>query len=294
MYPPSLQDQIFARGFGLSAGSTTLTGAATKVAGGYRVSGTWSWGTGIHHAEWASLGAAVAGEGRPVTILVPIDDLIIHDVWHTEGMRATGSDDMELRDVFVPDERVLDSAAAAKGLVPGLQHNTGPLYRCPRGPIACLVAAAAGIGVAEGAVQNLHDRLAGRELAYSGGKLARDQTWVQIQLANRSVEARAAGLLFDEAVDLVARTCRGEHELTLLERAQVRMWAAQSIAIARRCVAEIAAGSGARSHFLDDPLQRAARDLNTLAGHIVFDCDRAAEIYGRVALGLELEPTAMV
>jgi hypothetical protein len=98
-------------------------------------------------------------------------------------------------------------------------------------------------------------------------------------------------MLFDAAVDLTAKSNRGEIELTMLQRAEVRFWAAHAVQIARHAVMEIVAASGARSHFLDDPLQRGMRDLNTLSGHIVFDHDRAGDVYGRVALGMELDRT---
>jgi alkylation response protein AidB-like acyl-CoA dehydrogenase len=292
MFPQSVQDEVFARGFGLTAGSTTLTGQARRVAGGYRVSGKWSWGTAILHADFASLGALVPEQNnRPITILPRRSDLILHDIWFTEGMRATGSVDMELRDAFVPEERVLDGAAMLAGKAPGQLINTGPLYHCPTRPIAVLVATAAGIGVAEGAVDNYLDRLGGRVLAYSGGRQSRDEQSHRIRLASVSADVKTAGMLFDAAVDLTARSNRGEIELTMLQRAEVRFWAAHAIQIARHAVMEIVAASGARSHFLDDPLQRGMRDLNTLSGHIVFDHDRAGDVYGRVALGMELDRT---
>jgi hypothetical protein len=81
--------------------------------------------------------------------------------------------------------------------------------------------------------------------------------------------------------------------MTLEQRAAVRFWTAHAIRIARHAVAEIVAGSGARSHFLDDPLQRGMRDLNTLSGHVVFDHDRAADTYGRVVLGMDLDPAML-
>ncbi|MGE0542564.1 MAG: hypothetical protein AB7R89_20550 [Dehalococcoidia bacterium] len=264
------------------------------MAGGYRVSGRWSWGTAILHADYASLGAVVPDENnRPITILPRQRDLILHDIWFTEGMRATGSVDMELRDAFVPEERTLDAADLIAGRSPGQLINTGPLYHCPTRPIASLVAAASGIGIAEGAVDNYRDRLDGRVLAYSGGKLSRDEQSQRIRLASVSANVKTAGMLFDAAVDQTAKSNRGELDLTTLQRAEVRFWAAHAIQIARHAVMEIVAGSGARSHFTDDPLQRGMRDLNTLSGHVVFDHDRAGDVYGRVALGMELDPSAI-
>lgn len=290
MFPQSVQDEVFAGGFGLSAGATTLTGEARRVPGGYRVSGRWSWGTAILHAGFASLGAVVADDrNRPVTVLARRHNLILHDVWHTDGMRATGSLDMELQDAFIPDDWVLDGAEMLAGKAPGQLINTAPLYRCPTRPIAVLVATASGIGVSEGALENYIERLGGRVLAYSGGKLSRDEQSHRIRLASVSAEVKAAGMLFDAAVDLTAQSNRGELELTLLQRAEVRLWAAHAIQVARHAVQEIVAASGARAHYLDDPLQRGMRDLNTLYGHIVFDHDRAGDVYGRAALGMELD-----
>jgi alkylation response protein AidB-like acyl-CoA dehydrogenase len=292
MFPESTQDELFAdRGFALTAGSTTLTGEARRVPGGYRVTGKWSWGTAILHADYASLGAIVPDEGnRPITILPRKTDMVLTDMWFTEGMRATGSVDMELDDAFIPEGYTLDGVALMKGKAPGLELNSGPLYRSPTRPIAGLVAAASGIGVGEGAVENYRNRLADRVLAYSGGKLSKDEQSQRIRLASVSADLKAACLLFDAAVDLTAKSNRGEIRMTLEERAQVAFWTAHSIQVMRHAVAEIVAGSGARSHFLDDPLQRGMRDLNTLSGHIVFDHDRAGDTYGRVALGMELDP----
>jgi hypothetical protein len=45
--------------------------------------------------------------------------------------------------------------------------------------------------------------------------------------------------------------------------------------------------SGAHAHFLDHPLQRASRDLNTISCHMVFDLDGRLEAFGRVLLGLD-------
>jgi alkylation response protein AidB-like acyl-CoA dehydrogenase len=180
-----------------------------------------------------------------------------------------------------------------KGIAPGQLLNTGPLYHCPTRPIASLVAAGAGIGVAEGAVDNYIERLGGRVLAYSGGKLSSDEQSQRIRLATVSANVKTASMLFDAAVDLTAQSNRGERRLTLLERAEIRFWAAHAIWIARHAVMEIVAGSGARSHFMDDPLQRGMRDINTLSGHVVFDHDRAADVYGRVALGMDLDPAAI-
>ena len=55
---------------------------------------------------------------------------------------------------------------------------------------------------------------------------------------------------------------------------------------ARDVVREVVEASGAHAHFLDNPLQRALRDVHTLSCHTVFDLDVGGELYGRMLLGL--------
>src|SRR5688572_4476953 len=106
--------EIFApHGAALAWGSTT-DAKAVAVPGGYRVSGTWEFGSGCHHATW--LGGHVpvvepdgaprlSDDGQPVerTMLFPKQAARIRDVWRVLGLRGTGSDMYTLDDHFVPE-----------------------------------------------------------------------------------------------------------------------------------------------------------------------------------------------
>ncbi|PRC54555.1 acyl-CoA dehydrogenase, partial [Mycobacterium sp. ITM-2017-0098] len=76
------------------------TGHGVACNGGIRLTGKWSWATGVMDGNWIIVGALCGREpGDPSTIypvlaLLPIDDVRIEDVWHTDGMRATGSNDV--------------------------------------------------------------------------------------------------------------------------------------------------------------------------------------------------------
>jgi 3-hydroxy-9,10-secoandrosta-1,3,5(10)-triene-9,17-dione monooxygenase len=52
--------------------------------------------------------------------------------------------------------------------------------------------------------------------------------------------------------------------------------------------------SGASVHFLDNPLQRAKRDVDVVTGHIVFEHDTCLELSGVLAIGMKVPPTSMI
>src|SRR5262249_32458626 len=96
------------------------------VAGGYRVTGRWSWASGIRHAEWVGGVTLVERkeEGPPESrfVMVPTSAVEIHDVWNVAGLKGTGSCDFSMTDLFVPEGFTFD-------LVAFQPQRGGPLYR---------------------------------------------------------------------------------------------------------------------------------------------------------------------
>ena len=93
--------------------------------------------------------------------------------------------------------------------------------------------------------------------------------------------ARELGL---DAGEPVARAVRGE----------ARLAAAHVVHESRSVIADLLGASGASAHFLDNPLQRIKRDVDVIAGHVVFDYDTSRELAGALALGVPIARTAMV
>ena len=69
-------------------------------------------------------------------------------------------------------------------------------------------------------------------------------------------------------------------------RVSLRAQVAYAMELCRDSVSEICQAGGARAHLLDNPLQRALRDVNVMSSHIVYDMDGATELHGRALLGL--------
>jgi alkylation response protein AidB-like acyl-CoA dehydrogenase len=88
----------------LAAGQGTRPGRATGTDGGYLLSGSWQFASGLHHATHVHTAAVVEDTGEVRVFTLPKDRVTIVDDWDVMGLRATGSVDYHCEDVFVPVE----------------------------------------------------------------------------------------------------------------------------------------------------------------------------------------------
>ena len=113
--PRSAAAQMFANGIAIAAGEGAPKGRAEVVPGGYRLSGDWSYGSGVLHADYIHTGAMVFENGvqrhlpgthvpEVRTFIVPVEKAQLKGNWDVLGLRATGSIDYAMSDVFVPQE----------------------------------------------------------------------------------------------------------------------------------------------------------------------------------------------
>ena len=77
-------------------------------------------------------------------------------------------------------------------------------------------------------------------------------------------------------------------------RADARLAAAYTVHECKAIIADLMDASGASAQFLSNPLQRAKRDVDIAAGHVVFDYDVGRELDGALAIGAKISPIAMV
>lgn len=298
MFPDEVVDQVFGeRGYALAPAALSPTGTAVPVPGGYEVSGRWSWATGVMHADVVLVTGVVPTEGIPDfrMLLLDLDQIEVDDVWHTDGMRATGSNDVVATEAFVPAERAISFFDLAEG--GGTPVEGTPMADYPLVPTLCLTAASPLVGGAGGAFEAYRERLAERVLAYSLGDRQAEKPAAQIRLARADVDVRAAGLLLDDCVHTLDQACgaggAGEG-LARRDRSVLRMATTSAVHTAKRAVSSLCDAAGGSAHLLDQPLQRFQRDLNTGIGHAVFDEDRAAEAHGRILVGFEPGPTDLL
>ena len=166
-YPVEANKEMRADRRGFSAGSWFPPGTAERVEGGYRVSGRWSFGSGCNYANWLTGQALVTEngvpkigpDGKPIALIVffPASEATIIDTWHTLGMRGTGSNDVRITQVFIPERRCWRIAP----LTVTDPAFSGPLYRLGLWIVGPLNASVA-LGIARAALDDLIE-LAGKK-----------------------------------------------------------------------------------------------------------------------------------
>ncbi|HXQ53538.1 MAG TPA: acyl-CoA dehydrogenase family protein [Stellaceae bacterium] len=294
MWPKEAQDEVWDASPDDLIGSAFVFpgGRAREVEGGYVLSGRWPFSSGIDPARWNLVGAIVRDErDRAVeqrVFLVAAADYRIIDTWFVTGLRGTGSKDVEMNDVFVPAHRTLPLAAIAGGATPGSAVNPGALYKLPALGLFSFVVAAVSLGIAEGAIADYRDGIKNRIGAYTGKKLA-DLASVQLRLAEAAALADIAAALVLKDCDEATRTTERGAALSIEDKARWRRDGAYAASMCTKAVELVFTAMGGAAVYLDQPVQRALRDVAAANAHYALSWDVNGTLWGRLALGLPSE-----
>ena len=290
-YP--LQAQIDVWGddpLALASSSLAPRAVATRVAGGWRISGQYSFSSGCNHARWAIIGAFLGEAGDPRSVgylLVPFTEIEIIDDWHVLGLAGTGSRSLLLRDVFVPEHRcvLLDDLLA--GTPPGaLVHPDYKLLRAPRGLLVNYSLPPVSIALGRRALVVAIDRLRGR-ISRGVTRMAASE-FVQVAVGEAAAAIDAATLTMwngrQAAEELVAAGAPIASDVVLRTRRDMTH-AQHQVQWAIERLVEVC---GARSVYDADPLASIRRDVLTLLTHTIASRKAAMGAWGRWAM--EVEP----
>jgi 3-hydroxy-9,10-secoandrosta-1,3,5(10)-triene-9,17-dione monooxygenase len=287
MFPAEAQDFIFKNERRPKIGTSFMpVGKATPTPGGFRLSGEWSFSSGVDHCDWAILGAPIVssatGGGAPDIrfFLLGPGEFKPRDTWNAVGLKGSGSNNVVVNDVMVREEHTLRAADFASGRAPGTRVNKGVMFRepgyvafpfgifCPmlaiaRGALDCYAAFAKGrtAGLGRDPVLQLYN--AQRSLGESAAEV--DAAYL---LAKDNDEKLRLGLSGGEN-DVVAI----RRNFTLASR------------LAMRAVDRVFELTGARGILEDNPMQRFWRDVHAAGNHVAFGVDNSYIAAGAHLLG---------
>jgi 3-hydroxy-9,10-secoandrosta-1,3,5(10)-triene-9,17-dione monooxygenase len=294
LFPSEAQEDVWGSDpTTLVSSSYAPTGRLTPVQGGYRAKGRWSFSSGCDHCQWVLLGALVMGpDGKPVdflTILVPRKDYQVDDVWDVVGLRGTGSNDIVIRDVFVPAHRTLSFNDVSALRCPGQLENAAPLYKLPFGTVFAYTITTPIIGIATGAYNAHIERMRERtRISYGGQKVSGD-SFAHVRVARAASDIDASWLQLERNLDEEMTFTSAGEEIPMELRARARR---DQVAATERCMNAISLlfkNSGGHALKNGNPVERAWRDGNAGSVHAANDTERWLAMYGKFAFGLPIE-----
>lgn len=300
LFPAETQDEVWGENPAvMHSSSYAPTGKTEKVKGGYRLSGRWSFSTGCDHCQWVNLGAISGGvevEGAQVpdfrSFMLPRRDYTIDDNWHVAGLCGTGSKDIVVDGVFVPEHRTQSHWDYVLGKeLPGWDLNRAPLYRLPFAAVFNYALAASVLGAARGFL-DLWTSISRTRKGGLGDQVAQDP-YIQKLLSEVRYVIEAGFLMMRHDLDGLMEAARAGKPIAFEQRAAARYNACRSAQLAARGVDRLFESSSGRAIFLDHPLQRRYQDLKAMLGHTYLNVDAPAKLLGSLALGQKIM-TAMI
>lgn len=279
--PEAVARPWFTRADTLVVATNGAVGEAVPVDGGYRVSGRWPFASGIHHATLVAPACRVSdGSGQGPTLLcyVPAEHAQIIDNWRVSGLRASGSCDYTLSNVFVPIEHTHD-------LVQPPATQPGLVYRWPARSAFTTTVAVVPLGIARAALDTFAGELAARTRAGTVAAL-RDRELIQSEIGRaETLHAAARALLLSAMNDMTTSLDAGGERL-VRARVMYRSACTHAAESAIRVAEMVSAAAGAAAIWEEHPLERQIRDIHAAAKHVAMSPNNYV-LSGRICLGLE-------
>jgi indole-3-acetate monooxygenase len=285
--PEPIVREIWGDGRTVVAGTLNPVGTAIVVPGGYRVSGQWSYASGINHSDWLIGSCHVLDggaqrmrpDGGPETrmMLFPKHQADVLDTWDVTGMRGSGSHDFRVTDLHVPDEHSLEA-------VTPVPIQTGLLYRLALVTLFNTSIFGVPLGIARAAIDDLMEVAASKQ-PIGATQLLRDHVTIQIEVGRAEAILRSARAFVFEALE--ALWAAGEKgEVTTQDRALARIAGSHAASAAVQVVDMMFAAAGAGGIYERGRLARCWRDAHAMSHHAGLSAFQF-QTAGRIAMGLD-------
>lgn len=282
------EDEAVAQIFGgaripTGATSTALRGAATRIDGGYMLSGRWPFASGVRHAEWMTAGATVQnpldGEPARLSMVFPVEAGHIHDNWHVTGLEGSGSNDISVADIFVPESFTWESATWKP-------KRGGAIYRMGRPGFVANEHSGVALGIAQRALDEIVGLAPRTKRGNPPTSSLSDREAFRGDIAACDFRLRAARALAHDVFERAYQTACDGHvpdDTTQSEMRAVSAYVTQAAIDVATTAFRYAGGSAIQR---TNVLQRCLRNINAAAQHFMVS-DTAIENYGATLLSVD-------
>ena len=299
LLPVKAQDEVFGvNPDACVSGVLTPSATATRVPGGYRVSGTWHYNSGGWHSQWALLGFPIVNEAGETIDQglgwAPMAELERVDTWFVAGMKSTGSICLKANEVFFPDYRIMSVPQAIEGEYPTEMKDEEPFYRSAFIPILSIILVGPILGLGRAALDFVREKASLRTIAYTFFDKQSASVAFQLQIADAALMIDTAHFhAYRAADDIDSAAARGVYP-DMLTRARVRADTGYVVEKITQAIDKLMFAHGSAGFADSSPLQRIWRDAAVGSRHAVCLPPIGYELYGKALLGVANTVTPLV
>ncbi len=265
------------------SGGIVPSAKATAVAGGFQLTGRWPFGSGSAHAEWFSGNAVIEGEHTPPVLgfLLPADTVELHDNWNTNALRGTGSQDLSVTDLFVPDTHTFDAF--------GPPQRGGPVFRIQIPGLFAMEHGAFALGVAQRSLEEMTELAKTKARGYIKPQGVAGRGKFRFDLGRAEASLAAARDHLKAVYEKAWQAARDGDASASALQTELRCAAVYATDVGMDVARSMFRYAGAHSLYAGDVIERCLRDIQAGAQHGMVN-DVAYEARGEVLLGFEDVP----
>ncbi|HET6499969.1 MAG TPA: acyl-CoA dehydrogenase family protein [Amycolatopsis sp.] len=307
-WPVEAQDEVFRHPDGFFRASHSVGGTveATRADGGYRLTGTSPYQSGVPYAAYVTVNAAVRGSAGPdgapeiIAALVPRGEYRVLDDWGGDGvlgLRGSGSNTVRIEDVFVPEYRTcrfdwLDHDYDQPSVGNTLHGN--PMYLGPVAAFFHLALVAPVVGAARAAIDEYEDILTTRTMPFPPLAPRRDDPLHQADFGMALTMADTAEAIAVRACEEYTEYCEDviERGIPFTVEKDARLYGVIQRAgeLASDAVTLLFRSAGSSAAKAGHPMQRYYRDVSMYRGHVSAQYQWTAMKLAQVHFGLRTKP----
>jgi len=288
LYPKHVVDEVFSSGKFRTGGVLAPRAVkAKRVDGGVLIEeGSWSFNSGVDHAQWDILGIPVFDESGQFidsgSALIPVSQVtLLHD-WDTIGLRGSGSTSVAVKDVFVPNERIALLSKTLQEDYASTHLRDEPLYRLALIPFLATKLVFPALGIAKAALELFLEKAPHRGIAYTWYEKQDEAAITHLQAGEASAKIDAAELMLRRSVDVIEASAVSGTRMALEQRARIRRDAGAASQLIWEAMDLLAGASGGSFAYTKNPMNRLWRDARVAGMHGGLNASANMELFGRI------------
>ena len=234
---------------------------AQVVPGGFKVKGRWKYSSGSMGADIVGVGIAPQNGDSfdlPRIAVMPQSQARIDPTWDTVGLLGTGSHDLVIDDVVVPEQWTFVRGGAA--------NLDEPFFRSPSLSFATQVLSVVGLGVARAALDELAGMASGR-ISVTGAPPLADRPLAQVDIAKAEAALRSARAFFYESIEQAWSHVLAGNPVPAEATNLLRLSSTHATRVAADVARTAQMLSGMTGVYNESPLARCVNDAQVVTQH---------------------------